>query len=463
MRSLKTVAWNLACWLLLAGWVTADERCVQFRGNRGNGVVPETSIPTNWSAERNVAWTTPLEGSGWSQPVVLNGGVYVTSVAAEQLPKPMRFRQGVSQPQSMGLGGISKAPTWDVQWQLTRIDRQTGQPDWNTVVAVGPPKIPTHPSNTFATETPAVDERGVYVWYGSFGLLAAVDHAGKVLWKREFPTQRMSNGFGTGSSVVLHDGRLYLQRFGEESASIDCVSTETGQVIWSAQREKSTSAWSTPLVWTNRERAELIVSAGNEVDSYDLLSGERLWRIRGSKAATACSVACDDQRLYFGGSDPFAQGALFAVEPGGEGELSDGKSKPFQRCSWQQPKSAPGMSSPVSDGQHVYVVSDSIIRCYRADTGERVYQERLPEIKNVAASPLLLGDRLLVLDESGSACQVAAGAKFEVVGQGKLDDTFWATPAATQTALLLRGVDALYCIQAMGDADSAASKAALSR
>ncbi len=45
----------------------------------------------------------------------------------------------------------------------------------------GPPKHPIHPSNTYATETPVVDERGVYVFVGASGTLAAVGHDGQRL------------------------------------------------------------------------------------------------------------------------------------------------------------------------------------------------------------------------------------------------------------------------------------------
>lgn len=51
---------------------------------------------------------------------------------------------------------------------------------------------------------------------------------------------------------------------------------------------------------------------------------------------------------------------------------------------------------------------------------------------------------MLVLDEVGSAAIVKTGPKFKVVGSGKLDDTFWASPAIANRDLYLRGVDDLY-------------------
>ena len=63
------------------------------------------------------------------------------------------------------------------------------------------------------------------------------------------------------------------------------------------------------------------------------------------------------------------------------------------------------------------------------------------------ASPVVAGDRILFVDESGSMVVLKAGSKFEIIGRSKLDDAFWASPAITRRARVLRGVDYLYCIR----------------
>jgi len=40
-----------------------------------------------------------------------------------------------------------------------------------------------------------------------------------------------------------------------------------------------------------------------------------------------------------------------------------------------------------------------------------------------------------------------AGAEFKVVGKNTLNDQFWATPALAAGAVILRGVDNVYCIK----------------
>jgi hypothetical protein len=48
---------------------------------------------------------------------------------------------------------------------------------------------------------------------------------------------------------------------------------------------------------------------------------------------------------------------------------------------------------------------------------------------------------------SGQLSPQAAAPKFEVIGTGKLDDTFWSSPAVAGGDLYLRGVDHLYCVR----------------
>ncbi len=145
-------------------------------------------------------------------------------------------------------------------------------------------------------------------------------------------------------------------------------------------------------------------------------TGNVIWKLGKVKAPTACSVAADKQRIYFGGSDPFAKGPLFALTAGSSGDLTPEKTNgTFAGCAWTEAKAGPGMASPVCDGQYLYVADNNILRCYDAQTGQRLYQNRLPDMKLVAASPLIVGDMLLIVDEGGTAVLVKVGKEFEVV------------------------------------------------
>jgi len=419
-----------------------------FRGPDGLGVTTSQAIPESWSDTENLAWKITVPGSGWSQPIVVGDRIFVTSAVAEKDLRPKNFSDGVKTPQSMGVTLFAKAPDVTIDWQVVCLNASDGTVRWSKVVHSGKPKFTVHPSNTFATESPVADDNGVYVSFGAAGVVAGFNLDGEELWKHDVGVFKTSNSFGTGSSLAIHDGRTYAQNFWEESADLLCFENASGKIVWQSSRDKKATSWSTPVVWKNDQREELIVSGDDQVESFDPATGKRLWQVSNVKAATACSPGADQKRLYFGGSDPFSKGPLFAVAAGAEGDVSPKKkNSQFDSCIWLSDRAGPGMASPVSSGEFVYVVESNILKCYDANTGNMLYQNRLPKLAMVAASPLIVGDKLLLIDEQGHGCLVAVGPEFQVVGSGEFDDTFWATPAVANDAIYFRGVNSLYCVR----------------
>ncbi len=449
MAKLATSFALLVC--LFANWsngTIAQADFPQFRGQLGWGVANGQAIPTTWSAEQNLAWRVAVPGAGWSAPVIVGDRLYLTSAVAEDGRKPKNFADGVKTPQSMGLGTLTPAPNISIAWTVFCLEKNSGEILWQKVIETAKPPYAIHPSNSYATETPVADQHGIYVYFGAIGKVIALNHSGELLWDHDVGVFKTSNNFGTGSSLAIHQGKVFVQNFTEGSADLICFDCASGKELWRNKRDKNATSWSSPLVWDNPQRVELIVSGGEQVDSFDPSSGSRLWTLNKVKAATACSVSADAQHLYFGGSDPFSSGPLFAVNVGGAGDISPAKQNgEFDLCAWKQDRAAPGMASPVSTGQFVYVAEKNILRCYAAESGERLYQERVPNLSMINASPLIVGDQLLLVDEAGAACVVQTGPEFKVLGSGKLEDTFWSTPAISQGAIYLRGLAALYCIR----------------
>src|SRR3954468_3388961 len=51
---------------------------LQFRGPGGQGISDEKGLPTEWSADKNIAWKVKLPGAGASCPVTRGNRVFVT-------------------------------------------------------------------------------------------------------------------------------------------------------------------------------------------------------------------------------------------------------------------------------------------------------------------------------------------------------------------------------------------------
>ncbi|MSU32288.1 MAG: hypothetical protein EXS25_06465 [Pedosphaera sp.] len=52
---------------------------MQFRGPQGSGTSPDATPPTEWSASRNLLWTTPLPGAGSSSPIISGDRIFLTT------------------------------------------------------------------------------------------------------------------------------------------------------------------------------------------------------------------------------------------------------------------------------------------------------------------------------------------------------------------------------------------------
>lgn len=439
----------LLMWLLFSGLSTglrADD-FPQFRGTDA-GKVENQLIPLQWSETQNVAWKIPATGSGWSQPVIWQNRLYLTAAVSSEDIRPKNFADGVKTPQSMGLGGFSKPPKVTIDWQVQCYDTASGQKLWSKTITSGQPKFPVHPSNTYATESPVVNETGVVAYFGATGTVAAFDHNGQPCWQKELGAFATDSGFGTGSSLALYGNTVFVQHLTKGSSLVAAYDAKSGAEKWTYQRPTKASSWSSPIVWRNDQRAELLVAGGEEVDSFDPETGKVIWKLTNVKAPTACSIASDSKRIYFGASDPFSKGPLFAMSSGASGEIAPSKKNGnFDHCDWLAAGAGPGMPSPVSDGKYLYILGENILRCYDASNGKREYQSRIAKFSQVAASPLVIGDKILALDEDGNAAILRTGNQFELIGEGSLQDTFWATPAVSNGAIFLRGIQSLYCIR----------------
>ena len=418
----------------------------QFRGPAGNGVVPAAAIPLEWSESENVAWRIDVPGHGWSQPIVVGDSIYVTTAVGDGSPAPLTYQAGVDAP-DMSKDPVSKG---EIDWRVCAYDLASGALRWTASAAKGQARFQIHPSNTHASETPAADAHGVYAYFGSTGTVAAFDPAGKPRWKVElgaFPTE---DAFGTGSSPVLHEGRLFVQCFNEERSFLVALDAETGKELWRVERGTGT-AWNTPVLWRTKSRTELVAGGKKHIAGYDPASGKELWSLEGLMMQNSSSPACDGERLYFGWRIPKASGPLIALTPGQSGSLAP---KPGESAivgqAWQTASSSPGMPSPVSAGGQVFTLSTGFLSCFDAASGAQRFKERLEGTGSVVASPIAVGERLVVVGESGKGLVLAASPRFEVVGGGELGDVFWSTPTVAGDALLLRGVEHLYCLRAPG-------------
>ena len=414
----------------------------QFRGPEGNGVNTKAKLPVTWG-EADIRWTADVPGGGWSAPIQAGNKIFLTTAVSEEVGRPKGFGRGVA---SMGSFSRAKPPSEAVAFEIHCLNFEDGTLLWKQVVESRKPKHKIHPSNTYATETPATDGQHVYVYFASIGVVACFDLDGKEVWKREIGSFPSGNGFGTGSSLALADGMVYIQCDNDESSFLVAMDAKTGNDAWRVEREGRTS-WSTPVLWSNKTRKELVVCGSGFVTSYEPKSGEVLWNLTGMGGSFTSSPATDKDRIYFGNSGPGSRGPLVAVNAGASGDIDLRAGDAEQDgLAWSVRSAGPGMASPVVVNGYLYVVSSGILGCYDAETGDRVYRERLPEMSSAASSLIGTADHVYILGEQGKTAVVKVGQDYELVAENLVEGLFWSTPAVVENQLLLRSATQLYCI-----------------
>ncbi len=411
----------------------------RFRGNDGNGRVEGASHPATWSAEDNVGWSLEIAGGGWSSPIVSKGRAYLTTAIGKDGAKPKNFQDGVR--------GMSRqgSPTEPVRFEVWCIDLSEGTVQWKSKVSETVPKHSIHPSNTYATESPAFDGDQVYVFFGSIGVVACLDESGNEVWRKDIGVYPMNANFGTGSSPVIFQGLLFVQSDNNESSFLLALDKKSGKEIWRKKRPTG-SSWSTPILWKSSQGDQLVACGPGSATSYDPSTGKILWNLTEIEGSFTASPIYDRDRVYFGNSGPGSRGPLIAVKAEASGEIL--LTEEPDAVAWVRARSGPGMASPVLDSGFLYVMgSGGILDCYKAETGDRVYRERISGMGSVVSSLWASGGKVFILDESGQAVVVKRGADFELISRNEISDLFWSTPSVAGKDLLLRGANKIYCVR----------------
>ena len=410
----------------------------QFRGPNGNGVVEKLSHPVEWSADKNIAWTADIPGGGWSSPIVIGEKIYLTTAAGPM--KPVGFMEGVRNMKST-------LPDEPLKFQVICLNLGDGSEVWTKTLDEKMPKHGIHPSNSFATATPVTDGSNLYVYYASIGLVVALNGDGDEMWRQDVGAYPTGNGFGPGSSLAIHEDNVFVQCDNDEKSFLVAFNKTSGKEAWRKERSGRTS-WSTPFVWKNANRVELIACGSGFVTSYNPVDGSENWTITNVDSAFSASPAADENRIYFGNSGPRSSGPLLAVGANMSGKQAFQADTEFEGLDWSRMQSGPGMPSPVSIDGKVYITGRGTMSCYNAEDGSEVFPKaRVEGLKSAAASFWADSERVFVLDESGQTFVFAVGDEMKVLGVNQIDDLFWSTPSVAGNSLLMRGVSKLYCIR----------------
>ena len=445
MKTLLSIPFRAALTLALASPLIAAEgsNWPQFRGPGARGIGTGDALPDSWSATENVAWKTDIPGRGWGSPIVWGDKVFLSSV----------INSGESEQPKKGLyfgGNRPDAPTTIHRWVAYCFDLNSGTILWEKALHEAPPESSIHLKNSYASETPVTDGERVYFYFGNLGIFA-FDLEGELQWSKSLPARKTRHGWGTAASPVVREGRLYLVNDNDEASWLMALDAKSGEEIWKIDREPE-SNWSTPYVWENELRTELIVPATYRVISYDL-DGKELWSFEGMSSITIGTPYAADGLLYVSsGYVGSRHKPIYAIRPGASGDISiDETLRSNDYIVWCDWRAAPyNPTTLVYDGLLYSLLDRGLLSVMDSKTGAFHFErERLQDTKSgFTASPWAYDGRVFCLNEDGETYVFKAGKSYELIGVNRLaeDDMGMATPAMTNNKLLIRTSARLYCI-----------------
>ena len=429
----------------------------RFLGPDGSSTSQAASIPSKWSDTENIRWKAELPGLGVSSPIVVSGKVFVTSYSG------------------YGTGGENQSMS-DLRRHLTCFDAIGGEQLWNKTIEpvlpeddYRPPGVTAH---GYASHTPVSDGEHVFAFFGKTGLIA-FDLQGNEVWRQSVGTGSGPMAWGSAASPIVYQNdaqKLVIVNASDESESLVAFDAATGKEVWKTEAGNLQNSWSTPNLVQTGERTDLIVMVPGEVWGMNPETGKLRWYSRGTTDnSTSASPVVVDQVVYAVGG---RSGDAVAVKAGGKGDVNE------THVLWDA-TIAGRFASPVAHQGHLFVFNDGVLSCYDAKTGDRVKQKRLGSARSGGdrpggpsrggrgaggrgaggrgrggfgqleyATPVLVGDRLIITTSGGAFHVVKANPEMDVVSTNQLTDEsgFPATPAVSQGRLYLRSKARLYCV-----------------
>jgi len=467
----------------------------QFRGPGSSGIAPpDADPPVHFSADTNLLWKTEIL-PGWSSPCIVNERIFLT--------------------------GFDKADSLLITMAL---DREDGEILWLDSVSLNKTYF-IHPTTTHANPTAVSDGKMIYTHFPAYGLLA-YDLEGSRVW--EFTHEELSQPlYGGSASPVIAGGELLLlvnSMTDPRLVGLDLQSGDTTRVFradglsWAHLSSNATpvihgdllilhlvgsiaavnlgtleAEWwlntlttgiATPVIEDNmiylntwsqlgekKTRGELLSFAefaercddnGDGIIERDEIHKDLLIFSRSDNPDDLYSTMYYRDDLTFAYFDSNKDEAFeksewdiaytylhnyigehgmiaFPIEGSGE--------RPVMDIRWKVTENTPESPSPLLLGDKVLFIDDGgDLTVLNRNTGDVAVRERIKGAGAYFASPLLAGNRVYMTAHNGTI-NVLSADDFSVMAQNKLKEKIGASPVAVDDVLYVRTDKHLYAFR----------------
>ncbi len=399
------------------------ENWTHLRGNNLDGHSLSLNAPINWSETSNIIWKTAVRGVAWSSPVVYGDHIWASSATQN--------------------GKELFAVCIDFDSGKILHEMSLFKPD--TVQHI-------HPTNSYATPTPCIEDGFVFVHFGTYGTACVDTRKMEIVWTRtDLNCNHMQ---GAASSPFIYKDLLILHIEGTDVQYLVALDKRTGKTVWKTDRPRefydniepvSRKAYCTPIVVNVNGKDQLISNGSQLAIAYEPETGKEIWHVFYGDDSTVSMPLAYNGLVYVNsgwmlpkdGSPFYAR--LLAVDPTGTGDVTK------TRVPWEVNVDVSQISTPVIVDSLIYMVHErGMLTCLSAKTGKVIWKEKLMEQFN--ASVLYASGNIYLFSVKGKTYVFKPGLSFQLVAENQLEGIIKATPAIVRDNVILRTDKFLYRI-----------------
>jgi len=420
LKLLTNLLFALIFWLGLLA--QAQENWTHLRGSKLDGHSVSTQAPVTWSETNQILWKTEIRGVAWSSPIVFDDQVWTSSATQN--------------------GEELFAVCTDFNSGKILKEVMLFKPD--SVQHI-------HPTNSYATSTPCIEDGFVYVHFGTYGTACVNTHTFEIIWTRtDLNCDHMQ---GAASSPILYKDLLILHIEGTDVQYLIALDKRTGKTIWKTDRPKEIymkaepvyrKAYCTPIVVDINGKDQLISNGAQLCIAYEPETGKEIWQVFYGDDSTVSMPLSYGGLVFVNSGWMFPKGGAFycrllAVDPTGTGDVTK------THVPWETGTDVPQISTPVIVDSLIYMVHErGDLTCLNARDGAVIWKTKLKDQFN--ASVLYASGNIYLFSVKGKAYVIKPGLTFQLIAENQLDGMIKATPAIVRDNIILRTDKFLYRI-----------------
>lgn len=413
----------MAFFICLVTYSQNQENWTHLRGTNLDGHSLSVHAPTTWSETDHVLWKTEIRGVAWSSPVVFGDQVWTSSATLngeELFAVCTDFNSG-------------------------KIIREISLFKPDSVQHI-------HPTNSYATSTPCIENGFIYVHFGTYGTACIDTRNFNILWTRtDLNCDHMQ---GAASSPILYKNLLILHIEGTDVQYLIALDKATGKTVWKTERPQEfyknvepvyRKAYCTPIVVEVNGKDQLISNGSQLCIAYEPETGKEIWQVYYGDDSTV-SMPLSYGGLVFVNSgwmfpkdgSPF-YARLLAVDPTGKGDITK------TNVPWETGTDVPQISTPVIVDSLIYMVHErGDLTCLNARDGKVIWKTKLKDQFN--ASALYASGNIYLFSLKGKTYIFKPGLTYQPVAENQLSGIIKATPAILRDNVIIRTDKYLYRI-----------------